>query len=234
MVGPHGERSLEADPKGGLEDLVGVGGRHRDDPVGEGDGARHRVEVPVPLVGLPMVGEASEPRPRRSPLVQQVVDGEHRGGRVGEEPEDGAGVPVVEMEDVRPDPVGEGGHGGRPAEKPLRVVGPPVAVLVEVGVVSTHARDLDEGDRRPVRQPSGAGSGGSRPRRHRQVLDDFTGERPPLVVGEGGRHLDPVVEERGPEAGDGVGQAADLHEGRELGGGDEDVEGHDWASTRTV
>ena len=209
-------------PPASLDDLGGVGRADRHDLVGHGDGAGQRVDPAATQVGVGVHREAVVPGDVGPALMTEVVDGQHRRLVHRRERRLERGVPVVELDDVDVEALGQ--HPDRCGERrePAVVVGPADAVGVDVGIGADDAGHVDQHQRADVGVGTPTCRRGRRPvgKVEGDVLDVV--EVPALVVGQD--QLDLVAERTQcrRQPGGGFAEATGADQRSELGGGEQD------------
>ena len=145
----------------------------------------------------------------------------HAGDRTVEGGERGAGVPVVEVDDVGSGHVDDRRDRLAERQEAEIVVWPSVTVGLQVRVTARQSRGVDDAESAELCVPSAADPGRPRPGRHRQVGDRFLGQLDAAVIGHHEVDVDALPAQLGNQSGGGLGEAADGGDRRQLGGGKE-------------
>ena len=153
------------------EDLPRVVGAHRDDPIDQLDRPGHRIGRSPRGEPEGLGAQSLEPVLGGDALMTEGVDGEHQRYLAREEGGCRGGVPVVEMDDVGRVLDRQGGDRRREREEALVVVGPALSLLVDVGVRTVHAGNVDQIDRTDPGVVAATDSGPADPVGHGQVVD---------------------------------------------------------------
>ena len=149
------------------------------------------------------------------------MHGQHRRRDVAEAGDGRRGVPVVQVQEVRSQHSRERRDGHREAEEAGVVVGPSLAVLVQVRMGPPHARHVDQGERPDGVVTATASDGRACPRGHVQLEALLAGQLDAAVVGEHRFHLHSLRRELADEPRGRVREATDGDERGELGGGED-------------
>ncbi len=141
-----------------------------------------------PFVVTPARAEVAEPRTVGETLVGDVVQRQHTGDRAIDGSERGAGVPVVEVDDVGSGRLDDRGDRLAEREEATVVVRPTVTIGLQVRVRARQSRSLDDAERTNVRVHAAANTRRAGPRRHGELVGRRVAELDAAVVGH--HHVD--------------------------------------------